>query len=165
MDLVDFFKMKMEHIRINSKVAENVMGWHKNEDEFWYDENDQAISYCQLWNPVENFDYVFRVEEKIKEMRLEDSYVDYLEYITSEGLDDFKHSPQFALLHATAEQRCNAALKSVEKIKCDKTFECCRRLGNEKRFGAFAPLNDFDKSRCQFKFGSNECGYKLEGKR
>jgi hypothetical protein len=114
MDLVDLFKMKKEHIRINSKVAESVMGWHKNEDGFWYDENDQPRSYCQLWNPVENFDYAFQVEEKVKEMGLERDYV--MELLKEFNVNYLMVKPTdfYNIAHASAYDRCEAALKAVE---------------------------------------------------
>jgi hypothetical protein len=141
----------------------------------------------------------YEVEEKIAEMGLTNKYIDALvdvvgvEFTPYDGENLLSYEQYYAIIHASAENRCKAALAavqnkmkqdafladSIERVKkhkyqeanpepgCDKTFECCRKLGNEKYFGGFAPVYNSPGSepvRCQFKFKSKECRY-VEGKR
>jgi hypothetical protein len=166
------------------------------QQEAWIGRNESY--YCKWCGSIPDFSSdlcsAYLVEEKIKEMGLERDYV--MELLKEFNVNYLMVKPTdfYNIAHASAEDRCKAALaavqnkmkqdaflaESVERVKkhkyqganpeagCDKTFECCRRLGNEKRFGAFVPVFNGPGSepiRCQLKFQSEACGYKVEGKR
>ena len=119
---------------IDERVAIEVMGWHESDGgwltkhgEFRYlsepiDDLGWGPISSRLWEPSKRIDQVWMVEEKIDELGLQGDYSRALFDIVK-GPYDQTHRLMFHLIHATPEQRCQAALKAIGHVHADSPEE------------------------------------------
>ena len=111
---------------INKALGERVMGWFESPTKlYWWKDSEEGTAetgFCTeksdgsvypLWNPAERIDHAWMVEDRIKDLGLEYQYCRALIKVCN--LDDISWQSQWALIHATPEQRCLAALEAKEE--------------------------------------------------
>ena len=69
------------------------------------------------WSPSTNISAAFEVEEKIKKMGLGFEYSHYLREVVNYGKKKSRPWVAFDLIHATAHQKCRAALLTIMEKK------------------------------------------------
>ncbi len=109
------------------KIAEKVMGWHLSDDDegyYWYDSNNTPVikatdddgldPWLEHWNPLENIADAWQVEDDMAKLHRKAEYIMHLTRILDlPPLANTNEHGIFALIHATPEQRCLAALRAT----------------------------------------------------
>ncbi len=115
--------LAMDAEQLAEATAIHVMGWRKEKPSnypydyggHWLDSNgdwqyDCDNSHDEIWNPAEDIAAAWEMEECIKQKYYVGLYGRKLKYVL---LSTGDYIGMFDYIHATAEQRCKAALLAV----------------------------------------------------
>lgn len=108
---------------LDAEVAERVMGWARQPDyNYWMTflaGSFQLRALIATWKPSESVDTAMQVEDRIAELGKQGDYIAALwdvmgadrgvNFWTASNIEAF-----WLCVHATAEQRCRAALSAVD---------------------------------------------------
>lgn len=100
---------KMTDNQIDEAIATEVMGWFLDRidiDMFWYKKDRTRISY-ESWDCVNDLNQCYEAEERIIELGLVSNYLVSLQFVVVFS--------EWAMVHATARQRCEAMLMAVRE--------------------------------------------------
>jgi hypothetical protein len=116
---------ELSEAELDRAVAERVMGWQRQEGySYWMSfpagETFNLHVLVAAWHPSTSIEFAMQVEDRIAELGLQNDYVAHLwETVgaTRNGVnfwtaDNFKAF--WLCIHASAEQRCRAALAAIE---------------------------------------------------
>ena len=111
---------EMKSRELNAKMAE-LMGWVRGDSilgEYWVDNSEQIIERIDDWQPITDIAAAWQVEERIKELRLIDKYCMHLNANASARWRGDVHLSQlWQLIHASPEDRCLAAIRTMEAME------------------------------------------------
>lgn len=110
---------------LDSAVAERVMGWQRQHNyNYWMTFPDGSFELHALiatWKPSTDLGTAMQVEDRIAELGLKHEYMRELTAIVAEvATQEDRLIEHFDWVHATAEQRCRAALATTQKEHDDK---------------------------------------------
>ena len=106
----------MSDRELDAAVATEVMEWRLLAGDTWVDDKNKITH--PSFRPSKSIAAAWLVEERIEEMGLIEEYCMHLNEIANAHWDEGKRQPQrWQLIHATPEDRCQAALMAAEAEK------------------------------------------------
>jgi hypothetical protein len=95
-------------------VAVSVMGWKLNNYRYWEYTEANTVCWSVQFRPDKHIADAWKVEARIEELGLRNTYSGMLEGIVKSKPCEQYLEHTWLLIHASPEDRCKAAIASVE---------------------------------------------------